>query len=183
MSGNPPTPSTPSAPKHLRWQSKVLFAVAAILVLGVFFYPQGDDDEAAPNGPLVTAAGAEFEFESLLKPVTLVHFWSTWCPPCIVETPAIQRLAADYGGRPDFDLVMVAVADDHDAVGEFLGQREDSFYDDDWKLAKKFGTDKLPETHLIVDGRVVRSFIGATDWDAPAVRKSIDEALATAGRG
>ena len=173
------------APKHVRWQSRLLFFVALLCVLGVFFLP-GDSDEPgrAPDGRLADASGDDIDLDSVMAPVTLVHFWSTWCPPCVEETPAIQRLAAHYSNRPEFALVMIAVADDKDAVGEFLEGADGSYYDDNWKVANSFGTEKLPETHLVVDGIVVRSFIGVTDWDSQAVRRSINDALnAAAGRG
>ena len=35
------------------------------------------------------------------------------------------------------------------------------------------GTDKLPETYLVIRGQVVRKWVGATDWDDPALRAEI----------
>ena len=35
-------------------------------------------------------------------------------------------------------------------------------------MANRYGTDKLPETYLVVRGEVVEKFVGATNWDDPA---------------
>jgi thioredoxin-like negative regulator of GroEL len=45
-------------------------------------------------------------------------------------------------------------------------------------VAKRYGTDKLPETYLVVGGEVVRKFVGQTDWDNPEVRALIASRLA-----
>ena len=37
-----------------------------------------------------------------------------------------------------------------------------------------------PETHLVVQGKIVESFIGATNWDQPEIRQRITDALAAA---
>jgi thiol-disulfide isomerase/thioredoxin len=119
---------------------------------------------------------------SQLAPVTMLHFWATWCAPCIDEVPAIQRLAEDYADNHQFSLVMVAVQDDPDAVKEFLGDRfKKTLFDPQWQVARRCGTEKVPETFLLVNGEVVQSFIGATNWDDSAARSPIDEALRQSG--
>ncbi len=45
-------------------------------------------------------------------------------------------------------------------------------------MSKTWGSDKLPETHLLVDGVWVYTFVGAQDWDDAAVRARVQEALA-----
>ena len=46
-------------------------------------------------------------------------------------------------------------------------------FDPQWEVAHRYGTDKLPETYLVVNGRVVRKFVGMTNWDDPAVRAEL----------
>ena len=38
------------------------------------------------------------------KPV-FINFWATWCPPCIAELPALQRLYNQYGAKVDFYFI------------------------------------------------------------------------------
>ena len=74
---------------------------------------------------------------------------------------------------------MIAVADDIEKAGTFLGDRlDEALFDHDWKLTHSYGTEKVPETHLVVNGKVVESFIGATDWSQPEIRQRLDAALA-----
>lgn len=176
-----PSLPVPNSRPGLGLEAKVAFAVVAAFVVFALFGPTAEDN-SAPPGVLQDAAGGEVDIFNVMAPVTLVHFWSTWCPPCITETPSIQRLAESYSQHREFALVMVAVADDLEKVGAFLGSTNATLYDPDWKVAKRYGTDKLPETHLVVKGELVESFIGAVNWDDPQVRAVLDKALEDARR-
>jgi thiol-disulfide isomerase/thioredoxin len=60
--------------------------------------------------------------------VTMLHFWATWCPPCVWEFPHVARLGRDYRGK-GLDVVLVSMdrAEHREAVKEFLAQ-----YEVDW---------------------------------------------------
>ncbi len=192
------TPETPPAdapaghPGHgsaARWA----FPIAVVIALVAVFWPSSDErlnleafrrvgkGQAAPVGMLIDSSGRPIPFGTRIRPVTLVHFWATWCPPCITEIPSILSLADDYAGDHNFSLVMIAVADDIEKAGTFLGNRlTDALFDHDWKLTHSYGTKKVPETHLVINGKVVESFIGATNWSQPDIRQRLDDALVEA---
>jgi len=153
---------------------KLALAVCAVAAL---VWPRGET--AAPGGFLLDAQGRPAPMGARLAPVTLLHFWATWCPPCIAETPAIQRLAADLSSHQDFAVLMVAVEDQVPRVQAFLGSRRADMvlFDPRWDVAHRYGTSQLPETYLVVSGRVVRKFVGVTNWDDPAVRREITRRL------
>src|SRR5262249_39535184 len=100
-------------------------------------------------------------------------------PPCIQEIPALQRLTRDFAGHDDFAVLMVAVADSNDKVRAFLGRgaADMVLFDPNWEVANRYGTDKLPETYLVVKGQVVRKFVGMTDWDNATLRQEIQAKL------
>jgi thiol-disulfide isomerase/thioredoxin len=155
----------------------------AACALAALFWPHGNGAVQEPGGQLFDATGRSATIGSRLSPVTLVHFWATWCPPCVQETPKLKRLVHDFSGHPDFAVVMVAVADSSDHVQSFLGPgAEMVLFDPNWKVANRYGTDKLPETYLVVRGQVVRKWIGMTDWDDPALRAELSRHLAGASK-
>ena len=171
-----------AGPRPLGLQAKIAVAVIAVAAVVTLLWPRGDGTFEAPGGFLLDAGGRPQTLGPRMAPVTLVHFWSTWCPPCRTETPAVHRLMDDYSRYPDFQVLMVAVDDDVEAVEEFLGgDAHHVLYDPRWDVAHRYDTRKLPESHLVVAGRVVESWRGTVDWDDPAVRRRIDAALAEAG--
>ncbi len=169
--------------KVISWLQRVGVLVIAAAALAVLFWPEGDGRRPGPPGLLIDTTGQQVTLGSRMAPVTLVHFWATWCPPCLQEVPSIRRLNTDMAGNHNFSLLMIAVNDDHEKVKNFLGEfGHDSLFDQGWKLAHSYDTRKLPETHLVVRGEIVESFIGATNWDDPKIRQKIQDALAEANQ-
>lgn len=165
--------------RRLSRQTQVLVVLLAAAALAVLFWPRGDGTREAPGGFLIDAGGRPVPVGSRMAPVTLVHFWATWCPPCMTEIPSLNRLADDFGDyRGDFTILMVSVADDMERVETFVGDRLASvLYDPSWEVAHRYGTRKLPETYLVVRGTVVERWIGAQDWNDPKIRRQIEEAV------
>jgi thiol-disulfide isomerase/thioredoxin len=169
----------PVPPDKLGAQARWLVAAVAVAAAAVLFWPHGEAAEA-PGGFLLDGDGRPQPLAARMAPVTLVHFWATWCPPCITEIPALERLWTDLGDRPDFEVVMIAVDDTNEKVEPFVGHRAAMMlYDPAWEVAHRYGTRKLPETYLVVGGRVVERWIGAQNWDEPRIRRQIDAHLAS----
>jgi thiol-disulfide isomerase/thioredoxin len=176
-------PAAPPKPKRLGLPARLGLAALAVCALSALFWPRGDESFTEPGGFLYDSNGRAATIGPRLAPVTLVHFWATWCPPCIQEIPALQRLTHDFSGHPEFNVLMVAVSDSSDKVRSFLGPDADMvLFDPQWEVANRYGTDKLPETYLVVDGKVVRKFVGTTNWDDPALRGELTARLRSPGR-
>lgn len=185
LSAPPPADAAPApqaAGARLGLPAKLGLAALAVCALAALFWPKGQSAFQEPGGFLYDSAGRAATIGSRLAPVTLVHFWATWCPPCIQETPKLQRLIHDFSSNPQFAVVMVAVADSSDRVRTFLGPGSEMvLFDPAWKVANRYGTDKLPETYLVVRGQVVRKWVGMTDWDDASLRADLAKRLQEGG--
>jgi peroxiredoxin len=104
--------------------------------------------------------------------VVFLNFWATWCGPCRVEMPAMERLHARFRGS---GLAVLAVSVDADADAEpvrlFVRERQLTFpigLDRKMRVVGLFGVTGLPAT-LVVDrqGRIVARALGAREWDDP----------------
>lgn len=102
------------------------------------------------------------------KPVIL-NFWATWCPPCVEEMPSLVELHKKLGDK----VTVLAVAEDADqnAVNQFVRDHNVDLLtvrDPRQTANELYGTFKFPETYVIDrDGKIVRKFIGPTDWTSP----------------
>lgn len=171
-----PEPAT--GPAALSKQAKLGLALLVVCALAALFWPRGGKTFKEPGGFPLDIDGRPAKLSSQLAPVSLVHFWATWCPPCVAEIPSLQRLVRDFRGQKDFSVVMIAVADEEAKVTPFLGPGWDMvLFDPTWDVAHRYGTDKLPETYLVVRGEVIEKFVGATNWDDPKLRDRLAGAL------
>jgi len=147
-------------------------AIAAAAI--VLFWPRGQVANDS-GGTLVDEGGRPVALARELAPVTLVHFWGTWCAPCRTELPELVRFARENSSER-LRVLLVAVEDQPAEARRFLGADDlPLFFDPVWNVAHRFGTDALPETHLVVGGQVVRSFVGATAWSSAAVRQEVQK--------
>jgi cytochrome c biogenesis protein CcmG, thiol:disulfide interchange protein DsbE len=124
---------------------------------------------AAPNFTITdserTVALSQFHG----KPV-LLNFWASWCPPCIEETPSLVELQKLVG--PEVTILAVSEDSDDAAYKQFVRDHRVDLLTvrDEHKTNELYGTFRYPETFVIDrDGKIVRKFIGATDWTSPEI--------------
>lgn len=104
------------------------------------------------------------------KPV-LLNFWATWCPPCIDEMPSLVQLQKQLGDK----VTILAVSEDADdaAYKQFIHDHNVDLLtvrDTARRTNEVYGTFKYPETYVIDrNGKILRKFIGATDWTSPDI--------------
>jgi peroxiredoxin len=108
--------------------------------------------------------------------VVLLNIWATWCPPCRVEMPSMERLHKKLAGT-DFRLVAVSVdTDDSTTVNAFVREMGLTFiilHDPSTAIQQIYQTTGVPESFVIDrDGTIVKKVIGPAEWDAP-----VNEAL------
>jgi len=85
-----------------------LFRPAALLALALLALAAPLGAAEAPSVlTLTTLAGEDFDLGHQRGHVVLVHFWATWCPPCIEEMPALQTFYERYRKR-GVDVIAVS---------------------------------------------------------------------------
>ena len=115
--------------------------------------------------------------------VVLINIWATWCGPCRIEMPSIQRLHETYGPR---GLKIVAVSVDSHGFEKVIRSFAQEYalgfeilYDTSGVIQRDYQTTGVPETFIIGRDRVIRKkVIGATDWNSEANRALIERLLA-----
>ena len=115
--------------------------------------------------------------------VVLLNLWATWCEPCRVEMPSMQRLYRRLGG-PDFRVVAVSIDEEGDSVvtafARELGLTFDILHDQTAAMKRIYQATGVPESWVISrDGVIIKKVIGASEWDGPVnetlIRRLIDD--------
>jgi peroxiredoxin len=123
--------------------------------------------DRAPEVSLQSVDGRTVSLADYRGKVVLVHFWATWCPPCVEEIPTIERFYQQVMGT-GIEVLAVSVDDNANALKTFLEKNKVHFpvlRDPGSATAGSYGTFKFPETYVIGrDGIVRYKVIGPMDW-------------------
>ncbi len=171
----------------------VIAAVVAVLGTGLFLastklgaelFPlkigsEAPDFTANPMAPGTPVKG----IDDYKGEVVLLNIWATWCGPCRIEMPSMQRLEETLGPK---GLKVVAVSVDvagmEQSINDFADELKLSFeilHDPSQKIEQIYQTTGVPETFIIGrDGRVRRRVIGQDDWSSPANIAFLERLLA-----
>ncbi len=141
-----------------------------------------DPPVPAPLETFAALDGARVRLADFKGRVVLLNFWATWCAPCILEMPSLDRLQATLG---DPGLAVLAVSIDRGGakvIRPFAERLElehlGLYHDDKGALFRAFGVTGLPTTFLIDRrGQIVGAYPGAAEWDGPEARALIEHYL------
>lgn len=114
--------------------------------------------------------------------LSLINLWATWCVPCRAEMAGLERVSQGLG-RNGLKVIGISVDSDPNLVREYLLKERLSFpvlLDHAGQMARQhWGVNAYPRTLLVgADGLVLASWLGEQDWDQPAVRRLLEQALA-----
>jgi thiol-disulfide isomerase/thioredoxin len=126
-----------------------------------------------PEAGFEDKLGDKLSLKDFQGKVVILNFWATWCGPCVIEMPTLDRLQAKLGGK---DLAVVAVALDRDGIKKAApfyrqtGVANLTLYTDRRsQLFEELDGKNLPTTFIIDrDGKVVGKLVGAAAWDSDA---------------
>ncbi len=59
--------------------------------------------------------------------IAVLHFWGTWCGPCVVEMPEYQKFDERY--RDDAEVAVLSISNDrtNDVIEEYLAKNDFDF--------------------------------------------------------
>jgi peroxiredoxin len=136
---------------------------------------------AAPELPIFDRAGKKVDLTQQKDKILIVHFWATWCPPCVEETPALSKFWEQYKNRDDVALYAISVDKDWKTIDDFFEKNPSSlplYRDPGEATAKRFGSSQYPETYIVNrKGRVLFRVQGAVDWADADVRARIEQII------
>jgi peroxiredoxin len=187
-------PTERAQSQERRRHSRLPYALA-LLVMGalivVAWLAQGTfrpvvAGEPAPDFQVTNLAGEPVHLSDYRGKVVLLNVWATWCAPCRVEMPSLERLyhqVRQMPGGEDFEILAVSVdasvenpdplgrgvkAQDLEAFAKELSLTFPILHDAPGRLQTLYQTTGVPESFIVDrDGLIFQKFGGPDEWDAP----------------
>jgi len=117
----------------------------------------------APDFSLSTNEGETITLSDLRGKPVLINLWTSWCPPCKAEMPALERVFQDY---KDDGLEILAVnstsqdnAADANAFVQDLGLTFTILFDKDGSVSKQYRLQALPTSIFINREGVIQEIV------------------------
>jgi thiol-disulfide isomerase/thioredoxin len=80
----------------------------------------------APELAVTDLQGKPLSLAEFRGRTVLLDFWTTWCPPCRADAPALEKLYHKYADH-DLAIIGVSVSEDRAVVEQFLKAHPHSF--------------------------------------------------------
>ena len=120
------------------------------------------------------------------KPVSMdenklifLNVWATWCGPCNMEMPGIQKLYDKYKSHEKIAFYIIS-DEDAETVTPFIARKGYNlpFYQFIGPYPPALDGNAIPRTYIIYKGKILTEEIGASQWDRPEIVDLIDKHLA-----
>lgn len=175
---------------------KAIVFFAAIAALAAFFVyrqatqlgPPGliNAGQKAPDFSIKDEAGTAVKLSDYRGKLVFLHFWASWCEPCVDEAQDLENLKTAMKGKP-FHILPISIDIESDAVHQFDRRYNVTLpvlLDPGQQIAR--GLYKItgqPETFLIgADGIVLRHIAGPVAWSNRRVIAGIESMLPASER-
>lgn len=174
---------------------KILAAAATVALLSVFpaSVSHGMDKallakaglqeirQKAPDFSL-KMGGRTISLADCAGKVAILHFWATWCKPCLEEFPLFEKM---HRGLKDKDAVFLPVSIDAkagqgeiDAFAKKLGAGFPVYLARTGNVTDRYWTWGVPVTYFIdKKGWIVGRALGPRDWAGPEILNLIEGLL------
>ncbi|PIU00143.1 MAG: hypothetical protein COT74_06135 [Bdellovibrionales bacterium CG10_big_fil_rev_8_21_14_0_10_45_34] len=167
----------------------LLFSGGCLTAMLLYFGPTNNLMDASESvrlgeltsldGVITDRDGGETQLSEFRGKHLLLSFWASWCAPCLVELPTLQRLQNKF---PEESFLVIAINVEPPEESEkfkesFWLQNKltlKHFYDKDSNLAEKLNVEGLPANFILdPEGRLVSASYGSNDWSSDSVVSTI----------
>jgi thiol-disulfide isomerase/thioredoxin len=133
-------------------------------------------DRAAPGFQLPSLSGEKVGLEQFRGRIVLLDFWATWCGPCRISMPVMERIQKEY--PQDLSLLAINLQEPRDLVENYVRKqnlRSMVLLDEDGEVGRAYQSHSIP-MHVLIDreGIVRHVQIGFSPRVADDLRRQIE---------
>ena len=128
----------------MKYRTIIILAICCSLALMVRCSKKIPNDETgngdSSTSKVIKLSDANFDLETA-NGIVLVYFWATWCGPCKIQGPIVEKVAQKVQGSATIAKLDV---------------------DANPKIAKRYNITFIPTLVVFKDGKDSLSFVGVT---------------------
>ena len=134
----------------------------------------------APGFSLNTTDGQTVSLSDFKGKVVFIDFWATWCPPCRISMPEVEKIHGHFQGK-NVQVLGLSVDEDPESVRRFVAKKKipyPTLLAGDSDASAAYGVRGIPHFALIdQEGRLVDTWSGYAPSFGMEWRKAIDALL------
>ena len=120
-------------------------------------------EKSAPGFSLLDTQGKTVALSDFKGKVVFIDFWATWCPPCRISMPEVEKLYADYQGKA-VQVLGLNLDENGDNARRFVERKKTPYpvlLAGDSDISSAYGVGGIPHFVLIdKEGRLVNMWSG-----------------------
>ena len=119
--------------------------------------PSVEIGRPAPAFKLPDLKGQDISLDQYKGKIVMLDFWATWCGPCRMTMPLLEKLQKEYPNN--MVLLAVNLQESRDVVREYMRQQglnSHVLLDEKGSLGEVYGTEAIPMQVLIDKEGIVR---------------------------
>ncbi len=131
---------------------------------------KGNTITLAPEASFENGSGEQVKISSLKGKVVFINFWATWCPPCRVEMPTIDKLYSQFKDNEDIVFLIVDADNKYAKSKQYLADNDLDLplFVPSGNIPYDYFSGALPTTVMInKKGEIVFRHAGAADYSDP----------------
>lgn len=145
------------------------------------------DNRAAPDFSFKDINGNTHRLSAFKGKIVILHFWATWCAPCVQEFPKLTASVRGYG--KDIEVLAVSSDKSENAIRQFIRKTDPGsawqknihlIWDENRAITHDlYQTFAYPETIIINrEGNMVRKIPGDADWTGEELESYLKSLMA-----